>query len=114
MSLPRWLGKWIIKAYSRPTFLTHSLNTGLKISVPKWPGKWVVGMDEYKDGVVGAKSKNLAGLRGKLPDWIALPPSVTLPFGCFEEVRVLVCASVCACVKYVCSYLCVRVLIYER
>lgn len=60
---------------------------GLKISVPKWPGKWVLGMDEYAAGVVGAKSRNLAGLRGKLPAWIALPASCTLPFGCFEEVR---------------------------
>ena len=33
----------------------------LKISIPKWCGKWVVSMDEYKDGVVGAKSKNIAG-----------------------------------------------------
>ncbi len=33
----------------------------LKISIPKWCGKWVVGMDGYADGVVGAKSKNLAG-----------------------------------------------------
>ena len=35
----------------------------LKISIPKWCGKWVVSMDEYRDGVVGAKSKNLAGAR---------------------------------------------------
>jgi hypothetical protein len=28
--------------------------------------------------VVGAKSKNLAGLRGKLPDWIGLPSSITV------------------------------------
>lgn len=34
----------------------------LKISIPKWCGKWVVSMDEYRDGVVGAKSKNLAGV----------------------------------------------------
>lgn len=34
----------------------------LSIKIPKWCGKWVVSMDEYKDGVVGAKSKNLAGL----------------------------------------------------
>lgn len=26
-----------------------------------------------------------AGLRGKLPSWINLPPSVTVPFSCFEE-----------------------------
>lgn len=24
-------------------------------------------------------------MRGKLPDWINLPPSVTVPFGAFEE-----------------------------
>ncbi|MEW5309696.1 MAG: hypothetical protein WDW38_001561 [Sanguina aurantia] len=58
---------------------------GIKIEVPQWCGKWVVGMDAYADGVVGGKSKNLALLRGKLPDWIRLPPSITLPFGCFEQ-----------------------------
>ena len=35
--------------------------------------------------MVGAKSKNMAGLRGKLPDWINLPASVTIPFGSFEK-----------------------------
>ncbi|GAX78330.1 hypothetical protein CEUSTIGMA_g5772.t1 [Chlamydomonas eustigma] len=59
---------------------------GLKIEVPTWCGKWVVPMDAYEHGVVGAKSRNLAGLRGKLPEHIKLPSSVTLPFGCFEEV----------------------------
>lgn len=57
--------------------------------MPTWPGKWVLGMDEYKQGVVGAKSRNIANLRGKLPEWVALPASVTLPFGCFEQVRVV-------------------------
>lgn len=33
----------------------------LQVKVPKWCGKWVVGMDDYADGVVGAKSKNIAG-----------------------------------------------------
>lgn len=43
-------------------------------------------MGDFKDGVVGAKSKNLASLRGKLPDWIKLPPAVTVPFSSFEQV----------------------------
>jgi hypothetical protein len=59
----------------------------LRITIPKWCGKWAVGMDEFKDGVVGAKSRNLANLRGKLPDWVRLPPAVTVPFGSFEKVR---------------------------
>lgn len=42
-------------------------------------------MDEFADGVVGAKSKNIAGLRGRLPEAIALPASATVPFGSFEE-----------------------------
>ena len=33
----------------------------IKVEVPKWCGKWVVTMDQYKDGVVGAKSKNIGG-----------------------------------------------------
>lgn len=35
---------------------------------------------------MGAKSRNLANLRGKLPDWVKLPPAVTVPFGSFEQV----------------------------
>jgi hypothetical protein len=35
---------------------------------------------------VGAKSNNLAALRGKLPPWINLPPSVAVPFSTFEAV----------------------------
>ncbi|PRW33076.1 alpha-glucan water chloroplastic [Chlorella sorokiniana] len=58
----------------------------LKVDIPRWSGKWAVGMDGFANGVVGAKSKNLAGLRGKLPSWINLPSSVTVPFSTFEEV----------------------------
>lgn len=61
----------------------------LRITIPKWCGKWAVGMDEFKEGVVGAKSRNIANLRGKLPEWVRLPPAVTVPFGSFEKVRVM-------------------------
>lgn len=63
----------------------HHHHKKLTMSVPAWSKQWAVQMDGFKDGIVGAKSKNLAGLRGKLPDWISLPASVTLPFSCFEE-----------------------------
>ena len=58
----------------------------LKISTPEWVGKYAVGMDEFADEVVGAKSKNLAGLRDKIPGWINLPASLTIPFGTFESI----------------------------
>ena len=35
---------------------------------------------------VGAKSRNLANLRGKLPAQVKLPASVTVPLGSFEAV----------------------------
>ena len=33
----------------------------IKVEVPKWCGQWVVSMDAFQEGVVGAKSKNIAG-----------------------------------------------------
>ena len=57
---------------------------GANVVAPAWCGLWAVGMDAYADGVVGAKSRNLASLRGALPPWIGLPSSVTVPFGAFE------------------------------
>ncbi|KAK2077624.1 hypothetical protein QBZ16_004470 [Prototheca wickerhamii] len=53
--------------------------------IPKFCGRWVVPMADFAPGVVGAKSKNLAGLRGRLPASIRLPASVTVPFGAFEK-----------------------------
>eukprot|EP00210_Caulerpa_lentillifera_P004353 g4151.t1 len=60
--------------------------TYLKMDIPQWIGKYVVSMDEFADGVVGAKSRNIAGLRKQIPDWIQLPSSITVPFGTFEHV----------------------------
>jgi alpha-glucan,water dikinase len=51
----------------------------------KFPG-WVLTQDQFAPGVVGGKSNNLNGLRGRLPDWIHFPTSIALPFGAFERV----------------------------
>jgi alpha-glucan,water dikinase len=47
---------------------------------------WVIGQDQFAPGIVGGKSNNLNGLRGRLPDWIHLPQSIALPFGVFDKV----------------------------
>ena len=39
----------------------------LSVTKPTWCKQWSIGIGEFRDGVVGAKSKNLANLRGKLP-----------------------------------------------
>jgi alpha-glucan,water dikinase len=46
---------------------------------------WVITHDQFTQEIVGGKSNNLNGLRGRLGDWIHLPTSIALPFGAFEK-----------------------------
>ena len=41
---------------------------------------------DFKKGLVGGKSINIANLRDKLPEWIRVPKSTAIPFGVFEEI----------------------------
>ncbi|KAI3891255.1 hypothetical protein MKX03_033151 [Papaver bracteatum] len=36
--------------------------------------------------MVGAKSRNISYIKGKVPSWVGVPMSIALPFGVFEEV----------------------------
>ena len=49
------------------------------------PAPWVLAEEAFAPGRVGGKSLNLAGLRGRVPEWIRLPKSLALPFGTFER-----------------------------
>ncbi|KAI4965834.1 hypothetical protein ZWY2020_048073 [Hordeum vulgare] len=42
--------------------------------------------EEFSDEMVGAKSRNIAYLKGKVPSWVGIPTSVAIPFGTFEKV----------------------------
>jgi alpha-glucan, water dikinase len=57
-----------------------------KAARPPRFSRWVLTQDEFTPELVGGKSNNLNGLRGRLPDWIGLPASIALPFGVFEKV----------------------------
>ncbi|MFO0926218.1 MAG: PEP/pyruvate-binding domain-containing protein [Gemmataceae bacterium] len=48
--------------------------------------EWVLTAEQFTSEVVGGKSCNLNGLRGRLGDWIHLPTSMALPFGVMERV----------------------------
>jgi len=41
---------------------------------------------EFREGLLGGKSLNLARLKSRLPDWIGIPRSAAIPFGVFEHV----------------------------
>ncbi|KAM3202848.1 alpha-glucan water dikinase, chloroplastic [Capsicum annuum] len=49
-------------------------------------GCYAISADEFTSEMVGAKSRNIAYLKGKVPSWVGIPTSVALPFGVFEKV----------------------------
>ncbi|BDA48979.1 Alpha-glucan water dikinase, chloroplastic [Coccomyxa sp. Obi] len=57
----------------------------LAVPKPKETSKWALQEADFGPGLVGGKSANLAKLRGKVADGVAVPASVALPFGAFER-----------------------------
>ncbi|KAL8150135.1 hypothetical protein V2J09_019943 [Rumex salicifolius] len=58
----------------------------LNLVKKKFGGRYAISSQEFTNEMVGAKSRNIANLNGKVPSWIGIPTSVALPFGVFEEV----------------------------
>ncbi|CAN6164009.1 unnamed protein product [Urochloa humidicola] len=52
----------------------------------KFLGKYAISAEEFSEEMVGAKSRNIAYLKGKVPSWVGVPTSVAIPFGTFEKV----------------------------
>jgi alpha-glucan, water dikinase len=62
------------------------LRKPVPLIAPPENAPWVILPRQFTRELAGGKSNNLNGLRGKLPEWIQFPPSMTLPFGTFERV----------------------------
>ncbi|KAL3819264.1 hypothetical protein ACJIZ3_005169 [Penstemon smallii] len=52
----------------------------------QFAGRYAISSQEFTTEMVGAKSRNIANLEGKVPSWVNIPTSVALPFGVFETV----------------------------
>ncbi|XP_011086610.1 alpha-glucan water dikinase, chloroplastic [Sesamum indicum] len=52
----------------------------------QFAGRYAISSEEFTSDMVGAKSRNIAHLKGKVPSWVNIPTSVALPFGVFETV----------------------------
>ncbi|KAL0408586.1 UNVERIFIED_CONTAM: Alpha-glucan water dikinase, chloroplastic [Sesamum radiatum] len=52
----------------------------------EFSGRYAISSEEFTSEMVGAKSRNIAHLKGKVPSWVHIPTSVALPFGVFETV----------------------------
>ncbi|XP_074274451.1 alpha-glucan water dikinase, chloroplastic isoform X2 [Silene latifolia] len=58
----------------------------LSLVKKKFSGNYAITSEEFTNDMVGAKSRNISYLKGRVPDWVGVPTSVALPFGVFEEV----------------------------
>ncbi|KAJ1275385.1 hypothetical protein BS78_05G131700 [Paspalum vaginatum] len=58
----------------------------ISLSKKQFLGKYAISADEFSDEMVGAKSRNIAYLKWKVPPFVGVPTSVALPFGTFEAV----------------------------
>ncbi|KAF8404738.1 hypothetical protein HHK36_009627 [Tetracentron sinense] len=65
-------------------FVSSSLPRGVTLKKKSFGGKYAVSAEEFTSDMVGAKSRNIQFLRGRIPSWINIPTSVALPFGVFE------------------------------
>ncbi|KAL1222830.1 Alpha-glucan water dikinase 1 [Cardamine amara subsp. amara] len=52
----------------------------------QFAGRYAISSEEFTSDLVGAKSRNIGYLKGKVPSWVGIPTSVALPFGVFEKV----------------------------
>ncbi|KAM0856328.1 hypothetical protein ACQ4PT_049161 [Festuca glaucescens] len=58
----------------------------LSLVKKKFLGKYAISAEDFTEEMVGAKSRNIAYLKGKVPSWVGIPTSVAIPFGTFEKV----------------------------
>ncbi|KAG5522132.1 hypothetical protein RHGRI_034352 [Rhododendron griersonianum] len=82
------------KSYAQPTILVAKSVKGeeeipdgaVAVLTPDMPDVLSHVSVRARNCKVGAKSRNIAYLKGKVPSWVGIPTSVALPFGVFEKV----------------------------
>ncbi|KAK2970092.1 hypothetical protein RJ640_018412 [Escallonia rubra] len=81
------------KSYGQPTILVAKSVKGeeeipdgaVAVLTPDMPDVLSHVSVRARNSKVGAKSRNIAYLKGKVPAWVGIPTSVALPFGVFEK-----------------------------
>nr|TKR78762.1 alpha-glucan water dikinase, chloroplastic-like isoform X 4 [Populus alba] len=73
-------------ADSSSTNLKEVSPSPIKLVRKQFSSRYAISSEEFSSEMVGAKSRNISYLKGKVPSWIGIPTSVALPFGVFEKV----------------------------
>ncbi|PIA61801.1 hypothetical protein AQUCO_00200059v1 [Aquilegia coerulea] len=68
------------------TTLRDDDSPSLTLVKKQFCGRYAISSEEFTNEMVGAKSRNISYLKGKVPSWVGIPTSVALPFGVFEKV----------------------------
>ncbi|KAI8013678.1 hypothetical protein LOK49_LG05G02249 [Camellia lanceoleosa] len=58
----------------------------IKLVRKQFGGRYAISSEEFTSEVVGAKSRNIGYIKGKVLSWVGIPTSVVLSFGVFEKV----------------------------
>lgn len=74
------VGQPISQAAVRPVMVSRAVMASRPAT------EYAMAEDAFVPEKVGAKSRNLKALRGRLPDWIAVPAGIALPYGVCERV----------------------------
>lgn len=75
-----------VSSSGETAILDENVPPGISLKKKTFGGRYAVGADVFNSDLVGAKSRNIAHLKNKLPSWIKVPTSVAIPFGVFENV----------------------------
>ncbi|XP_055810349.1 alpha-glucan water dikinase, chloroplastic isoform X2 [Solanum dulcamara] len=75
-----------IELQSSSNMVEAETSATLRLVRKQFGGCYAISADEFTSEMVGAKSRNIAYLKGKVPSWVGIPTSVALPFGVFEKV----------------------------
>ncbi|CAN4124012.1 unnamed protein product [Withania somnifera] len=75
-----------IELQSSSNLVEAETSATLRLVRKQFGGCYAISADEFTSEMVGAKSRNIAYLEGKVPSWVGIPTSVALPFGVFEKV----------------------------
>lgn len=70
----------------KPSTQSQIINRKLPISTPPDFIGYAISEKDFREGLVGGKSINIARLRKELPKWIHVPHSAAIPFGAFEKI----------------------------
>jgi alpha-glucan,water dikinase len=92
-------GEILVEA-AEPSAARRSVESPIRaaqsVAFPRPSSEYAIAEQAFDANNVGAKSRNLKELRGRLPNWISVPAGIAVPYGVYERVLGEPCNQACA------------------